>query len=472
MSIDQTLHKELTSLYNECIELIHELENNYARRLISLDYINSDNNERTNILELLKQITSQLEIHLKLDDTTITSVDFYTNFQTQFDMGRYQKGVDYFIQDGYGGQELLITDPEILRREFTISNCMNSMNLVPINIASNAMKYMPSGQQAKAVLLKTPRRNIITITNLGPKNHEDNLEKLTEEGYRGNNSSNMAGMGLGLSQIKTIIGLHKTLLDASIDIAQEKDTIVKIGDKEYTWFSVTITYLRSLTEQAITPAMTEFFNRIPLIIAHNMVDILANLFVVVDRLPRLRFKEFDKTLKKSYDGIINKFQLDVEKMQETIKLCLYVRNNYSTKNLLGNVCPISIGSFFKREMEQLSIHKYINIPKPIIRGESQKISTYSACYPALYGLCELIFENASSDTELDVEIDNSCITINSSTLNFDTIIYDGELQEEPELELTQRIRSCMCIDILVDCGIKIEINTNELIINYQHINNE
>ena len=235
-----------------------------------------------------------------------------------------------------------------LRREFSINNCMNSMNLVPINLASNAMKYMLGDQHVKVVLLKTPKRNIITITNLGPKNQEDNLEKLTEEGYRGNNSSNMAGMGLGLAQIKSIIGLHKTLLDASIDLAQGKDTLAVIGDKEYTSFSVTITYLRYSEEQANKPAMTEFKNRIPLIIAHNMVDILANLFVVTDRLPKLRLKEYDKVIKNNYDKIINKFQLDLEKMQETIKLCLYVRNQYQTTNLLGNICPIAIATYFKR----------------------------------------------------------------------------------------------------------------------------
>lgn len=471
MSIDVTLHNELSSLYNECIKLIDELEKNYAQRLISWDYINSNNNERTNIIELLKQITSQLEIHLKLDDTTITTVDFYTNFQMQFETGRYKKGVDYYIQEGYGGTESLVTDPETLRREFSINNCMNSMNLVPINLASNAMKYMLGDQHVKVVLLKTHRRNIITITNLGPKNQEDNLEKLTEEGYRGNNSSNMAGMGLGLAQIKSIIGLHKTLLDASIDLAQGKDTLAVIGDKEYTSFSVTITYLRSSEEQANTPAMTEFKNRIPLIIAHNMVDILANLFVVTDRLPKLRLKEYDKVIKNNYDKIINKFQLDLEKMQETIKLCLYVRNQYQTTNLLGNICPIAIATFFKREIEHLIIHKYSHIPKPIIRGGSRNISTYSAIYPALYGICGLILENSDRDTELDIEIDNTGITITSDSIDFCTILYYGDLKDS-EHEQIQHIRSCMCIDILEDSGINVEINNNELKLNYKDVENE
>lgn len=469
MSIDLTLHKELTSLYNECNNLIRELEEKYAYKLVSLEFINSETNEKINILELLKQICCQLEIHLKLDDTTITSVDFYSNFQSQFDLGRYQKGVDYYIQDGYGGKEELVTDPDVLKKEFTINNCMNSMNLVPINLASNAMKYMPCGQQTKVVLLKTPRRNIITITNLGAKNHEDNLEKLTEEGYRGNNSSTMAGMGLGLSQIKSIVGLHKTLLDASIDIAQDNNTTIKIGEDDYTWFSVTITYLRSLSDQVITPSTTDFFNRIPLIIAHNMVDILANLFVVIDKLPKLRFIEFDKSLRNKYVGMINNFQLNVERMQEIIKLCLYVRNNYSTKYLLGNKCPIAIGSFFKREMEQLYTHKYCHLQKPEIRGESQKIDVYSAVYPALYGLCELILDGSNSETELDIEIDDISINIVGNSIDFDEIIYDGDLNDDPEQEYLQHIKSYMCMDILEECGIEIEISNKELIINYQNV---
>lgn len=322
MSIESTLHDELSSLYNECCELIFELEYNYARKLTSFDYINPENGEKTNILELLKQIAFQLKIHLKLDDTTITTIDFYSIFQAQFDMGRYQKGVEYYIQDGYAGTETLVTDPEKLRQEFEIYDCMDSMNLVPIIIASNARKYMPNGLHVKVVLLKTSIRNIITIAYLSPKDIEDNLKELTEEGYRSIYSSDLACMDHRLAQIKQIIRLHKNLIDANIDMVQ-KGSVVKIGEVEYSKFCVTITYLRSVFEQTIEPSIEKFAKRIHLIIAHNMVDILANLYFIVDRLSELRFKVPDKDGKHRYDSIITKFRLGVKKMDATIKLYRY-----------------------------------------------------------------------------------------------------------------------------------------------------
>lgn len=462
MAIEQTLHNELLVLYQECKQLIYNLENSFP---FKNQYCKERIEENTMIL---KQICSQLEIHLKIDDVTITSVDFYSNFQAQFNLNRYQKSVEYYIQEGYGNNPELVTDSEKLKQEFTINNCMNSMHLVPINLASNAMKYMLSGQQAKVVLLKTPRRNIITVTNLGPKNSETNLENLTKEGYRGDNSSKMAGMGLGLSQIKAIIGLHKTLLDASIDISQDNKNIVMVDGKEYTTFSVTISYLRSVPEQSISPSTTEFFNRIPLIIAHNMVDIIANLFSVVDKLPRLPFKNDDERFKRDFLMMIGRFQLTVEKMQETIKLCLYIRNNYSTQNIMGNICPIEIGCFFKKEIEQLYIHRYSHVERPVVRGTSQIIDTFSAVYPVIYGLCDLILSHSSKVTELDIDIDNSNISITSNNINFEELLYDGYLNEEPELEKDTNIKSCMYIDILEECNIKLEKNQNQLIINYEY----
>ena len=478
MSTDTNLHAELTNLYNECKKLIETLEVDYASKLVSMEYtktILQKNGEKEevvniNIISLLNQILSQLELHLKLDDTSLTSVNFYSIFQSQFDLGRYQKGVDYYIQEGFGGSEVIVTDKERLQKEFTINNCMNSMSLVPINLASNAMKYMPSGQNAKVVLIKTPRRNIISISNLGPKNYEDDLDKLTEEGYRGDNDSSMAGMGLGLSQVKSIVGIHKALLDSTIDISQEtKDVSIKLGDIEYTPFTVKFSYLRTALEQSNSPSTEELFNRIPLIIAHNMVDIIANLFVITEKLPGLRFKNFDKAIKNHYNNIINRFQLDVEKMQETIKMCLYVRNNYNAEKIRGNICSIDIGSFFAKELSQLCIHRYTNIQPPIIRGTSKKIDTYSAVYPAIYALCELILEKASDDTEFDIEIDDKEITVNGRNINFNEIFYDDDLYPEEEEEECH-IKSCMCLDILGECDIQVEITDNKINMNYQNIN--
>ncbi len=475
MDIDSILHKELQVLHDECEKFIKELKTTYAPKLRTMLYYKAETEEKTDILLLLEKINSQLKLHLNLDDKTLYDIDFYTPFKTQFSLSRYNKKVEFYIQEGFGTNPQLVTDEDTLKNEFTIKNCMKSMEIVPFNLASNAMKYMPSNQTATIVLIKTSRRNIIKITNLGPKNREKNLDKLKEEGYRGDNSSKMAGMGLGLAMIESIVGLHENILDASIDIEQDNKNVIKLGDEEYVPFSVTITYLSTQPNKVIIDSLEEFVKRIPLMIAHNMVDILANLFAVVDRLPRLHFKVFDKEVKTRYDSLINKFRLNIEKMQKTIKMNLYIRNSYSAEEILGNVCPIAIQSFFKSEITNMHSFCYNYKPKPKIKygaGFYDKNSdVFSAVYPAIYSLCELILKKADNDSALEILIDNDGIVINSD-VEFSDVIYDSELDGNYRLESEDKIQSCMCIDILNSCNIFLIIDNNSLTIDLTNINDD
>lgn len=474
MKADQILYEELKRLYEECTGLIDELNNQYKSHLINNMFIYSikdkdGNSEAIDLLELLQEISSQLELHLKLNDTQITSVDFYTPFQSQFDLKSYNKGVEYFIQDGFENAPKRITDIDTLKHEFLIKNCMISMGLVPINLASNAKKYMPEDTKVNVVLLKTSKRNIITITNLAPKNDEKNLDKLIEEGYRGHNSSEMTGMGLGLSQIKNIVEMHQTLIDSTIDIAQSDKIEATVNDINYTWFSVTITYLRDVSNQEVNHSHDDFINRLPLIIAHNMVDIIANLFVVTDKLPKLWFKDRTDPIKSAYKKQIQKFKLTIERMQECIKLYLYIRNNYSTKYLQGNKCSIAIGKFFKEELNNLMMHQYCN--KSIVLdttddSSSKLVETYSAVYPMLYGLCDLILSKSTKGTDFHVEIDDFGVTMSSDNFNFEKSIYSGTTLQTPDNEDLSRIRSHMYIQVLRECNVNLEIDNNTLNIDF------
>lgn len=470
MKADQILYKELKRLYEECTGLIDKLNDQYKTHLCNnnFEYIikySNGQNEKIDLLELLMIINSQIKLHLDLNETHITSVNFYTQFQSQFDLGSYNKGVEYFIQDGYEGVQRRVTDVDSLKREFSINNCMISMGLVPINLASNAKKYMPSDTKVNVVLLKTTKRNIITITNLAPKNEDKNLDKLTEEGYRGDNSSEMAGMGLGLSQIKSIVEMHQSLIDSTIDIAQSNKIEAIVDGIEYTWFSVTITYLRDISNQEVNHSLDGFISRLPLVIAHNMVDIIANLFVVADKLPRLWFHDKNDPIKKNYIKSIQRFKLAIERMQECIKLYLYIRNNYSTQYLQGNKCHIAIGQFFKEELNNLITHQYSHksINLDIIDGSSSKlVETYSAVYPMLYGLCDLFLSKSPKDTDFHVEMDDTGITLSSDNFDFKRLIYNDLILKDPNEEDISRIRSHMYFQVLRECNMDLEIDNNTL----------
>ena len=88
--INTMLHNELNALYENLKSLIRDSEsltdgsaggfrNLYCKQKIR------------EALDMLHPISNLLDLHLKLDDTTLTSVDFYDIFNTQFVTGRYNK---------------------------------------------------------------------------------------------------------------------------------------------------------------------------------------------------------------------------------------------------------------------------------------------------------------------------------------------------------------------------------------------
>lgn len=457
--IKKILHEELERLEKECGLFSSNLEQYIPvfKSFRNPDYLN----RVIMAIDNIRKIRSQLDMHLQLDDTTITSIDFYSILMVPFEADKRQKGVEFYIQEGLGNEPQPVTDSERLKKEFTIHNCFKSMSLVPMQIASNAYKYMLPNQTLKVVLLKTPKRNIITASNLGPRCGNAELGNLTKAGVRGENSNVTAGMGLGLSQVKQVINMHNILLQANCDISQD-DKKILIGDTEYSNFTIKISYLKELSDQAVIFSSSEFFDHIPLIILHNMADIVASLLSTTDKLKRNKYKE-----ESQYQYLIDKLRINVNRTQETMKCCLYIFNGYSTKNLLGNLCEINIGSFFMEMAKLLCKTKYPDISKDI-SGSGRTVVTYSAIFPCIYGLCDLILSKVSDD-DIDIMCDEDSITVTCPSIDFDELLYDGELIEEPELESMERIKAKMYRDIFSECNESIETNNKQITINIDDV---
>lgn len=464
--INTMLHDELSRLDQNLTKLMTYLDSKISKDGKANTFRDFDSRRKIgDAVDKLRPISRLLRLHLNLDDTTLTSVDFYERFNAQFSSERYRKGVDYYIQDGYDGDPVQVTNEKILHEEFMINDCMQSMSLVPINLASNAMKYMLPDQKVEVVLLKTRLRNTITISNDGPKN--ENLDKLFEEGVRGGNSE-MAGMGLGLSHIKSVIDIHDPLLKATFDITQDNDIEYKCNGTLYTRFVVKISYLRAAPAQVVNQFEMDFFKRIPLIIMHNMVDILANLFHITDKLQNVYLRGESSQSVAEYLSNVNSFYLDIEKMQETIKRCLYIRNGYSSANLLGNICPIDIGKFSEKIIKMLSKLKYRDLKVNInsVSRYTRIVDMYSVVYPIMYGLLDLIFSKA--ENQVDIDINETNIQIYLCDADADGILYNGPLLDA-ESEAMDRIRGKMYLSILYECGITVEADNECIMINYQNI---
>ena len=458
--ITKILHNELRRLEEKCKIFVEQLEKNYQF---------TSSNYKANVdkaISVIQQIRDQLSLHLQLDDNTITTVDFYSGLQSLFELGRYQKGTEYYIQDGIGKKPVQVTDVDVLKREFMVENCLKCMKLVPMQIASNALKYMPAGQNMKVVLMKTPVRNYIRVSNIGPKYDEEKKDSLTQEGIRGSNSK-MAGMGLGLAQVEHIIGLHNSLLDTSYSISQDNNMSVVIDGTEYTTFSIMISYRTNVSESDIEMSFNSFFEQIPLIILHNMVDVVANLISVTDRLNHIKYRN-----DKDFHLFVNQFKLDISHMQEAMKYSLYIYNGYSTNNMLGNLCEINIGDYFSDTFKLLCKCKYKNVDVRSM-GHTRTVTTYSGLFPCIYGLCNFLLKNVKGEeTDIDIDADDDYVEITCDSLDFDELLYDGELEEEPEMEFEARIKSRMYRDVFEMCNALIETDNNKLIINIDDAKNE
>lgn len=76
------------------------------------------------------------------------------------------------------------------------------------NIMENGCKYSPDNKTNVELMFKRDEI-IILFSNKGATLHSEEIEKLFEPFYRGTNSENKPGVGLGLTLTRRIISLHK-----------------------------------------------------------------------------------------------------------------------------------------------------------------------------------------------------------------------------------------------------------------------
>jgi signal transduction histidine kinase len=91
----------------------------------------------------------------------------------------------------------------------------NRMSQVIANLLDNAIKYTPEGGEVHIVFFREDGHIIIRVQDSGFGISPEELALIWDRLYRGNQSRDQSGLGLGLSQAKAIIGAHSGKIKVS-----------------------------------------------------------------------------------------------------------------------------------------------------------------------------------------------------------------------------------------------------------------
>ncbi len=112
-----------------------------------------------------------------------------------------------------------------------------SFEMIPLLIIENAVKYSFPGQTVKINFIERDSDLIVTIESKGPYIPEEEISKLYEKGYRGEQAKQVAdGSGIGLYFVKLICDIH----GIDINITSDPKRRTKKDNVYYAPFVVTL----------------------------------------------------------------------------------------------------------------------------------------------------------------------------------------------------------------------------------------
>ncbi len=417
---------------------------NALKHLYSRSDTNNDSVDR--LFDSLNDTLSNLMLHTQLDKGTAKSVDFgksLANFFKNKQKKKISKHVKFIYKDGFDGEARPIdiqNDP--IAAEFTVDNCMPVMELVPLQIYSNAYKYMPDHSTLIVELTVTENRKYFSFRNLGPQTEQSEKENVFESGVRGINTSSVSGRGLGLSQVKQVLRIHKDWLNPLMSVDTDEE-IVHLNGIPYSWFILNLSFLR---HSVITGSMNDTVNPLsdnllPKILFHNCYEIIEAIYNIVVKLETLN----EKSVRESWINILHEMRIYLSEFNHQIVIGDFVgSNDPDTLNGSGFIM-VSPSKAFTASAKSLQSIFYPDV-KVSSQGRMRKsVSAGNTFYLLIQNLLDLIFRSLpeNKESEIILEYFENMVTVHFS--------HDISLFSEP------------IIDGIVegDAGISIDINNIE-----------
>jgi two-component system phosphate regulon sensor histidine kinase PhoR len=83
------------------------------------------------------------------------------------------------------------------------------------NLLDNAIKYNQAGGRVDVEAFQRPKQVIITVKDTGIGMGQEDLSKIWNRLYRGDEGRSQRGLGLGLSVVKSIVEVHGGYVEVS-----------------------------------------------------------------------------------------------------------------------------------------------------------------------------------------------------------------------------------------------------------------
>lgn len=111
--------------------------------------------------------------------------------------------------------------------------------LLPFVLLDNGIKYSPPEQSLTATFeAAASRRQIVTVSSIGPAVTPEELPKLFDKGFRGASTTAMPGQGLGLFLAKRVCDYH----GIGIQAVSGPDVLYQLNGIDYAAFQVELRF--------------------------------------------------------------------------------------------------------------------------------------------------------------------------------------------------------------------------------------
>jgi len=481
MNLNKTdlLEKILIGLRDEC--------NLYCDSINTIkDRVSVDKKDYfDDLINNLDQLVFLINKHISYNECELVDIhfsDILNTFFTSTVRNKWHKHIVYRYQNGLFGEETPLTDQEKLYDVFTFHDCLPIMGVVPIQLADNAIKYMPTGGSLLVKMIQTEKRKTIELSNIGPSLSKEDLdEKIWKPGMRGDNAEQKHfGMGMGLYEIEQIVNMHWWLepnMVVSSEACEIEAPLPSLGKADFSYngipynrFTIRI-QLANIAQSGFEKQQIKKWQEtyLPEIIVHDLKQIKPKLISQVRNIEH-NITTVDKDISwREYCHRLRVYIDIVDELLSIATLAVFGENETTIDSIVGDECVVDFDKMMKIKMKNLIQFFY---PSIIIDFEGNlsghKNSTLTGAYILCGGIINTVLSNCNKAGTISVEFANTgqydVISIYSHEIDFTKLFNKLYAEKTGDALLWNKLHLYEILSKYCDIEIKIEKHKLDIII--------